>query len=452
MADASSAAVANDPAVPPADRPGTHLEDLSDRVQPRQASNLLLWLVLGFIVAFIVWASLAELDRTVHAPGRIIASGRLQVVSNLEGGIVQAILVKAGDQVKQGQPLILLDPTASGSELGASQATVDALSAKVARLEAEIAGREPVYPSARTATDAEQIGIERSLHAARLADLASQTSQANARALQAARAVAEANAAYRSRLSARDSARTQLDLIRPLVERGIEPRITLVQLDNQVAVATSDAIQAQATITRAQAGVAEARAAIDQVRQNWRAQAGTELATAQAERNARTNAMPALAERVKRQTVVAPVSGRVNRVLVATVGSATAPGQALIEVVPGADTLTVEALVSPKDIAAVRIGQRAKVNISAYDSSVYGSLLGKVATISPDATIEERTGESHYTVRVQVDAGTFRDPAGRRLPIGPGMTADVNLIGEKRTVMAYILTPFTRLSEQALRE
>jgi adhesin transport system membrane fusion protein len=430
----------------------THLEDLADRIKPKAVSNLLLWLIIGFVVIFVVWASVVQLDRTVHAPGRVVPSGRLQVLSNLEGGIVSAILVHAGDIVKRGQPLVLLDQTQAGAEFGSSEITVGALTAKIARLEAEIAGRDPVYPAPATPEVAEQIGIERSLHAARMSDLSSLSSAAAAREAQAQRAVAEARSAYQSRVSARDSARRQLDMIRPLVERGIEPQLTLVQLENSAAIAGTDAAQASATIARAQSAVAEARASLAQVRGAWRAQAGTDLAAAQSEMAARRRAMPALAEKVRRSTVTAPVDGRVNRVLVSTVGGSIGAGQPIAEVVPSADALTVEALVSPKDIAAVRIGQRARVNITAYESGIYGGMDGQVVTISPDATIEERTGESHYTVRVRADAQRFRDPQGRRLVIGPGMTADVNLIGDKRSVIAYILTPFTRLSEEALRE
>ena len=430
----------------------THLEDLTDHIKPKTLSNLLLWLIVAFVVIFIVWASVVKLDRTVHAPGRIVPSGRLQVLSNLEGGIVSQIMVHAGDLVRRGQPLVRLDPTQASAELGSSQATLGALSAKIARLEAEIAGREPVYPPATSPDMAEQIGIERSLHAARLSDLTSLSAAAAARMAQASRAVAEAEAAYQSRVSARDGARRQYELIRPLVERGIEPRLTLIQQENAAAVATTDAAQAAAAIARAQSGVAEARASLAQVRGAWRAQAGTDLATAQGELGARRQTMPALIAHLGRSTVAAPVNGRVNRVLVSTVGASVGAGQPIVEVVPSADALTVEALVAPKDIAAVRIGQRARVNVTAYESGIYGGMDGRVVTISPDATLEERTGESHYIVRVRADAQNFRDPEGRRLPIGPGMTADVNLIGDKRSVMAYILTPFTRLSEQALRE
>lgn len=430
----------------------THLEDLADRIKPKAVSNLLLWLILGFVVIFVVWASVVQLDRTVHAPGRVVPSSRLQVLSNLEGGIVSAILVRAGDAVRRGQALVRLDRTQAGADLGSSEATVAALSAKIARLQAEIAGRDPVYPAASSPEIAEQIGIERSLHAARMSDLASLSSAAAAREAQANRAVAEARAAYQSRVSARDSARRQLDMMRPLVERGIEPQLTLVQLENSASVATTDAAQASAAIARAQASVAEARASLAQVRGSWRAQAGTELATAQGELAARRQAVPALAARLGRATVSSPVNGRVNRVLVSTVGASIGAGQPIVEVVPSADALTVEAMVSPKDIASVRLNQHARVNITAYESGIYGGMDGRVVTISPDATQNERTGDSYYLVRVRADAQNFRGPSGQRLVIGPGMTADVNLIGDKRSVMAYILSPFTRLREDAFRE
>ncbi|MDY0960276.1 HlyD family type I secretion periplasmic adaptor subunit [Sphingomonas sp. CFBP8993] len=434
------------------DQQSTHLEDLAGRIKPKALSNLLLWLILGFFVSFVIWATVVELDRTVHAPGRVVPSSRLQVLSNLEGGIVSQILVRAGDVVRRRQALVRLDRTQAGAELGSSEATVGALSAKIGRLQAEIAGRDPVYPAATTPALAEQIGIERSLHMARMSDLTSMSQAAAAREAQANRAVAEARAAYQSRISARDSARRQLDLMRPLVERGIEPQITLIQLENTAAVATTDAAQAAAAVARAQASVAEAHASLAQVRGAWRAQAGTELATAQAELAARRQAVPALAARLGRATVASPVDGRVNRVLVSTVGASIGAGQPIVEVVPSADALTVEAKVNPKDIASVRIGQPARVNITAYESGIYGGMDGRVVTISPDATVDERTGESFYIVRVRADAQNFRGPSGQRLAIGPGMTADVNLIGDKRSVMAYILSPFTRLREDAFRE
>ncbi len=106
----------------------------------------------------------------------------------------------------------------------------------------------------------------------------------------------------------------------------------------------------------------------------------------------------------------------------------------------------------PEDIAFVAVGQPARVKITAYDYAIYGALDGEVTGISPDAVVNERTGESHYMVRVRTTSGPLTDAGGKPLPIGPGMIADVNLIGDKRSVLSYVLTPITRLGEGAFRE
>ena len=162
-----------------------HLEDLADRIRPRAASNLLLWAILSFLAIFLIWASFTELDRTVRGQGRIIASSQLQIVSNLEGGIVDAILVRTGQQVRQGQELVRLNRTLSGAEFGSGQATLGALRAKIARLEAEVTGRTPDYPATADAAMVAQVSIERSLHDARMANLSALTAAAEARVTRA---------------------------------------------------------------------------------------------------------------------------------------------------------------------------------------------------------------------------------------------------------------------------
>lgn len=430
----------------------THLEDLTDRVRPRAASNLLLWGVVAFVVIFVIWAAFTELDRTVRAAGRVIPSSQLQVVSNLEGGVVESIRVRAGQQVRAGDELIRLDPVATGAEYGSGSSTVAALTVKIARLLAEVEGREPRYPAAANPEMADQIRIEQALHASRMADLSSLLGAASARSAQADRAVAEAEAAYAARVSARAARDTEVRLMRPLVQRGIEPRLTLIQAESAAAVAASEVEQAAATISRSRSAVVEARASAAQIRQDWRSRAATELATAQAELDARRRTLPALADRVERTVVRAPLAGRVNRVLVTTVGGTVTPSMPLVEIVPSEESLLVEVRVRPEDIAFVRMNQPAKVAITAYDRAIYGTLDGEVVSISPDSVAEERTGETFYLVRVRTSANALRDQAGRRLPIGPGMIAEASLLGDRRTVLQYILTPITRLSETALRD
>jgi adhesin transport system membrane fusion protein len=431
---------------------GTHLEDLTDRIRPRTASSILLWVVTGFVVIFFIWAAFAELSRTVRGMGRVIPSSQLQIVSNLEGGIIEEILVRQGQLVRAGDPLIRLDPTMTGAELGSGEATAAALSAKIARLQAEVAGVNPVYPAAANPVVANQIRIEQALHASRMADLSSMTSAANARISQAERAVQEAQANYQARVSAREAREAEVRILRPLVERGIEPRLSLAQAESAAAVAASEAQAASASIGRASGAVAEARAALAQLRQEWRAQAANELASAQAELSARRRSLPALADRVERTVVRAPLPGRINRVLITTRGGSVSPGAPLVEIVPSEESLLVEVRVLPDVIAFVSIGQEAKVAITAYDRSIYGTLDGRVVNISPDAITEERTGDTFYIVRVRTSSNRLRDPLGRPMPIGAGMIAEVDLLGDSRTVLQYILSPLTRLSETAFRE
>jgi adhesin transport system membrane fusion protein len=426
--------------------------NLDDRISARQASNLLLWSVVGFVVIFFVWAALAELERTVRGIGRIIPSSQLQVIANPEGGVVDRILVRPGQIVRAGERLMTLDPVLREAELGSGSATLTALEAKIARLEAEIVGRTPVYPAAADASAAEQVRIEQALHAARMADLTSLLGAAQARLSQASRGVAEARATYEARIAARDARTEEVRILRPLVERGIEPRLSLSQSESAAAVATSEAAAASASISRAHATVAEAQASALQTRQDWRARAAAELAAAQAEREARRRTLPALAQQADRTILRAPLPGRVNRVLVTTRGGAVQPGQPLVEIVPSEESLLVEARVLPQDIAFVRLDQDARVAITAYDRAVYGTLDGRVVAISPDAVAEERTGETFYLVRVRTSASALRDAAGRQLPIGPGMIAEIDLLGDPRTVLQYILTPITRLGETAFRE
>ncbi len=430
----------------------TPLEDLTDRIRPRSASSMLLWAILAFFVLFIVWAMFTKLDRTVHAVGRVVPTAQLQVVSNLEGGIVQEILAKPGTVVRANDPLIRLDTTASGGDFNANQSAFVSLQVKVARLEAELAGRAPQFPATQDVAVTEQIGIERSLYLSRQLDLQGLTSAGQARLIQAERAVAEAEANVDAAVAARDGAKQQADMLRPLVANGIEPRLSLIQADRQASVATSQAMQARAAVARAQSSVAEARATLAQTRQDWRSKAAQELAATQAEMAAKRQMLPALQDRFNRTTVRAPLAGRINRVLATTVGGSIRPGEPLVEIVPVDRGLTIEARVRPSDIAFVRQRQRALVKITAYDYSIYGGLEGAVIGISPDAIRDERTEETYYTIRIMTTSGALRDQNGRKLPISAGMVADVNLIGDKRSVMSYLLTPFTRLSEEAFTE
>lgn len=413
----------------------------------KKSANLVLWIILGFFALFIVWASLTQINRTVRGMGKVVPSSKLQVVSNLEGGVVEEILVKVGQNVRRGDVLVRLSPTLTGAAYGSSTAEVDALQARIARLNAEVRGTSPGYGAASP----NQIAIEQSLHSARMAELSGAMAASQARIHQAERGVVEAQSLLEARRSNLSTAQRELELLRPLLQTKIISQVEFIKAENAALVAQKEVDSAEASLARARAGVAEASASSAQTRSDWLSRTGSELSQAQAELSAKQMQLPALSDRVDRTVIRAPMSGKVNRVLVTTVGGSVSAGMPIAEIVPSDDALYVEAQIRPDDIGNVRLGQEAQLEITAYNRAVYGTLQGKVTAISPDATLNEKTGETFYQVEVQT-TDQLRDRNGTVLPIGPGMVANVNLLGDKRSVLSYIFTPLTRLSETAFRD
>ncbi len=415
-----------------------NIERLPDRIEPNKAANLLLWAITGFVVIFVGWAALARVDEVSRAQGRVIPSRQLQVVSNLEGGIVREILVRQGEKVEAGQALLRLDATQFSAQFTKEQEGYNALVARITRLQAEVEGGSPSFPPGLITTSPALVAAERSLHQARQSELSAALSVANSR-------LDQAQAAVSTRAQAKSLADRELALIGPLVEKGIEPQIELLR-------AQSAASQANGEYRSAQSAVAEASSELRAVREQFRSKAVDDLTAAKAELAGMGRELPALQDRVTRTELKAPISGTVNRVLVNTVGGVVKPGEPLVEIVPGDDTLVVEARVAPADIAFIHPDQRAQVKLTAYDYSIYGSLEGRVERISPDAVLtDERTGETHYLVRVRTE-GRLLGSDGRPLAITPGMVAEVDLLGEKRSILSYILSPIQRVGDKALRE
>lgn len=427
-----------------------HYEDRLLAVEPRRAASFMLYLIGGFFVLALLWAGFTKIDRTVRANGQVVPSAKLQIVSNLEGGIVQAINVKPGDRVKQGAELIRLSPTLSGAAYDSSAMGVEALEAKASRLRGEVLGRSPGY--IRSASGSDQVAMEQSLYASRRDEFFSLIAAAEARVAQAQRQVAEAQAALGARRSSLKAADQELEMIRPLAMKMIVPKIDLVRAENAASVARSELDAAISALSRAQSGVAEARASLAQQRSDWKSRAATELTQVQAELNSQQGALPALKDRVSRTTVRAPMNGIVNRILVNTVGGSVAAGEPIIEIVPVESVLLIDAAVRPSDIANVRLGQKSRIEITAYNSAIFGWMQGEVVSISPDAIYNEALKESFYSVQVRTTGNPLKDSNGKPLRIGPGMVATVNLIGEKRSILSYLLTPISRLSETAFRE
>ncbi len=428
------------------------IESLPETIEPSQVSRLMLWVIVGLSITAFAWAALAQIDEVASAPGRVIPSRQLQIVSNLEGGRVKAILVRAGATVTAGQPLLLLDGTQFTADYAKSSEAYDALVARAARLEGEVAGHAPIFPADLVTRAPLLVATERALWSARLADLSSATSVEAAKLDQAQRGVSQAEVEAATRAAGATAAESEVQMLAPLVAKGIEPRIELVHAETAQAQARGLAAGSALAVRRARSGVAEAQSGLRAVRERYRSQAVEALTLARAERAGQGAGLPAAQDKLTRTEVRAPIAGTVNRVLVATIGGSVRAGEPLVEIVPKDDSLVVEADVKPADIAFIHQGQRATVKLTAYDYSVYGSLDGVVEHVSADAIANERTGESHFTIRVRTKKANLEAQDGSPLSIGAGMVAEVDVIGHKRSVLSYLLTPISKLRDNAFRE
>lgn len=419
-------------------------------VEPSKAATLLFYVIAATLVSLIIWASFAQLDEVTRGQGRVIPSKQLQVIQNLEGGIVEAVLVSEGATVAAGEVLMRLDTTQFNAAFTTGTDTYNGLSAQVTRLAAEANLATPEFDAAIEAAAPNVVATQRSLHRARMSELTSALNVKQAILTQRRRALSEAKVSAATARESEGLAKQEVDMLEPLVKKGIEPRIELLRAQQRKATATGDIRLATLAAERAQAALEEAQFELTAIKERFKSETITELTQVRAKLNEATAALPALQDRVTRTEVRAPIAGTVNKLYVSTLGAVVQPGETMIELVPVGDTLLVEAFVDPKDIAFLRPGQAARVKLTAYDYSIYGALDGRVETISADA-LEQEDGARLYriTVRTQDDA---LDSDQGSLPIIAGMVAEVDVLGEKRTIMDYILSPINDISERAFEE
>lgn len=420
-------------------------------IEPAKAAQYLLYLIAGLIVITLTWASLAKLDRVTRGQGWVVTSNQLQELQYLEGGIVKEILVSAGDPVAAGEVLVKLDPTQMNVAFTQGQEGYNVLAAKIARLEAEAALAPLRFPDALVAAAPRVTANERQLFKARAAELGASIGIEQKKLDQRKRALDDARVALETAKEASILATEEHRIMQRLVSRGIEPQVELLRARQRDAASKGEMQRAEIAVSRIELEIGEAEGEIERIRKTFSAEAVNELNQAKTELEELKGELPALQDKVARTDVRAPVAGVVNRVLVSTVGGVVAPGETIVELVPSEDSLLIEAKIKPADIGFLRIGQEARVSISAYDSSVYGSIDGAIETISPDAIEEEKTGERFYNITVRTSAEALNSAQGD-LKILPGMAAEVAILNGKRSVLAYIIKPMSSVGGKALRD
>lgn len=400
-------------------------------------SSQLLFVVTAFLVLLLIWMYFAKLDIVVNAQGTVISSARLQVIEHFEGGRVDKIHVRAGQTVKKADVLIELSPLQSQSEYSVSLDNVAALTARLSRLTAEYDGKNALKLPKEISDDfPEIVRSERRLLKERQAQYKSQLLQKRS---DINSAKARLDAAKTSNVAAIE----ELNIMRRLVERGLEAEISLVRADKAAADANSALINARQDLDKVEAAFAG-------YMQEMQATILTELTKVRGELATAVGGSAVMADRAERTAIRAPIDGVINRVLVSTEGGTVKAGERVVEMVPSDSSMVIEAKVSPNDIGFVRASQAALVKLTTYDSSVFGALEGNISVVGSDSITEEK-GDQYYLVKIELTK-TFLEKGDMLLQLRPGMIAQVDIITGKRRIYEYVFSPVTKMLKESFRE
>jgi adhesin transport system membrane fusion protein len=412
----------------------------------------LLWVIAAFIAVILTWASLAIVDEFTRGEGKIVPSSDLQVVQNLEGGILADLMVSVGDIVDRGQPLLQIDDTIFASTYRERSLQAEQFIVKAARLRAEANSSDfDVELSKLNGVRNKALVLsERALYDSRKEEHLSELEILNQKASQKNQELSSAKVNRQSLSDSYNFIKRELNITRPLVAEGAVSRVELLRLERQANDLKGELGQAAILIPQLESAYIEVKKNVETHTQSFASESREELNEIMSELGRILQSNEALEDRVERTIVRSPMKGTVKQLKVKTIGGIIQPGMDLVEIVPFDDSLLVDARVLPSDIAFIHPEQHATVKFTAYDFSIHGSLSAKVVHISPDTIVDEE-GVSYYQVRLQTEdnhLGNEDEP----LPIIPGMTVQVDILTGKKTILDYILKPILKTKELAFRE
>ncbi|WP_404823017.1 HlyD family type I secretion periplasmic adaptor subunit [Pseudomonas capsici] len=414
------------------------------------AHRLTVWVATSLILTALIWANYAVLQEVTTGEGKAIPSSKVQVIQNLEGGIVTEIFVREGQVVNKGDTLLRLDDTRFLSNRGESEVDRLTLTAQVERLAAEAEGRPLLLPQELLDKAPQVAADERALHESRQRRLDGEQRTLNEQLRQKTQELAEFRSRQEQFRNSLALVQQELDMSIPLVGSGAVSPVEILRLKRNAVEMRGSMNANTLAIPRAEAAINEIKSRIQESELTFRSEASRELNEKRADLAKISANRIAIDDRMTRTTVTSPVRGIVKTLKINTIGGVVQPGSDLLEIVPLEDNLLIEARVRPQDVAFLHPGQKAMVKFSAYDYTIYGGLPARLEMIGAD-TVTDDKGNSFYLIQVRTDRNHLGGDE-KPLLIIPGMVATVDIITGEKSVMDYLLKPVLKGGSEALRE
>lgn len=424
--------------------------EAATRLRPTKTSRLMLMSVTALVGIMVVWAATSKIDEMTHGEGQVVPSTEIQMVQSLEGGVLQEILVREGEVVTKGQPLLKISDVAFASEERGSEVRRESLIAKKARLDAEANGTAFKLPGDIVQKNPQIARGEEDLYKSRQTELENAKSILNNRIERAQSQLAEVGAKI-SRLSqSKKLVQEELTITSKMVEQRAVPKLDEIRLSRELNDISGQINEAAQERSGLEAELRSARKEREDQDSKFRSQALGELNDVETQLSQLKESLTAIGDRVDRSELRSPVDGVVNKMMLKTIGGVVEPAMRLVEIVPMDDELKIVARVAPSEVAFLRPGQKVKVKISAYDPQRYGSLDGELSRIGANSVTDSK-GNIFFEIEVHTEQnhlGTKENP----LPITPGMVAQTEIITGERSILEYLMKPVIRAKDKALTE
>ena len=387
------------------------LFSLSDHSSLR-TPRIVLKICMAILLIFFLWALIFKIDQVVHAQGQVIASSHTQIVQAADGGILVNMRVQEGDEVTAGQIIAVLEKDRALASFTESQGKVMALRMTVARLQAEITNKPLEYDANLLKSYPQLVETQMNLYKQRRKAIEDQL------------------------LVLKDNiklAKQELAMNEPLEKMGDISKADVLRLKRSA----NEAVNQYATANN-----------------KYLQDASTELNKAQEDLNAQEQTLADREQLLDHTDIIAPTAGFVKSVRITTLGGVVRQGDEILQILPTESDLIIEAKVKPSDMANLKVGMPSKVKLDAYDSSIFGSMTGKVIYISPDSLTEEaKTGPTiYYRVKIAIEKADFSGKKAEEIEVRPGMTATVDIKTGSRSVLSFLIKPLSKTFGDAMGE
>jgi HlyD family type I secretion membrane fusion protein len=402
------------------------------------------------------WSAMASLEGAIVAPGQVQVESSRKAVQHLEGGIVRDILVRDGDQVKQGDLLVRLADKAVNANLRTVQGQTAELAVRRARLIAERDGKEELLVPQNLQMAKGEAGLagivegQRNLLAAKRESTRNEINLLRQQQDQLRTQIKGMKEQDASKARQIELFEDELQGLRTLFNKGLAPKSKLMTLERAAETNRGEQAALAGSIASAELKINELELQILRLDTTAQEKVAEELRSVEAELNANSERLVTSQDQADRTEIRSPRNGRVYKLAIHTPGAVVKPGEVVMEIVPEDDTLVIAAQVNPQDVDKIQAGQNATVRLSAFNQRTTPQLDGQVSVISPDMITDPVTGRAFYQATISIPPDQIQRLAG--LTLKPGMPAETMIKTGDRSPLSYLLKPVTDSFARAMKE